>query len=634
MRGTKNAILLSVMTEKHQHENSGGRTALILGATGVVFGDIGTSPIYALKETFHKSGTTLTDIYGVVSLVFWTLTLVVTVKYLTFVMRADNRGEGGILALLALLPRAYHQGSTSKKKVILILILIGTALLFGDGVLTPAISVLSATEGLDLVHEGLGSYSVPITVVILFTLFAVQRKGTHNIGRVFGPIMVVWFLLIAGLGVYRFVNNPEVIVALSPSYAVGFIASHGFGSLMVLSSVILCVTGAEALYADMGHFGRSPIQFAWRTLVGPSLVLCYLGQAAVVVDNPDAARNPFFSLPPNATLTLILVLLATAATVIASQALITGVFSLARQATQLGLFPRLMVRHTSHEHEGQIYVPLVNWAVGLTSIALVITFKTSSALADAYVLAIAGTMAITSVAFHAVAREVWGWSRLKVFPLTAIFLCVDLSFLLSTLGNILKGGWVPVALGSFVLAIMLLWRQGYSTLQRYMAEHAVTWNSLLNELEHGSLVRSPGIGVFMASPQEEVPVALASQARTLHSIPTEVWIVTINNVQQARVDPEPVAHEIAPRIKRVTLNVGYMDEVNVSRILHDHFLAESERVATYYISERRFLATDANNIRHVPEALFSLLHRNSAPVVQYYGLPGDRVISIGTRIDL
>ena len=619
---------------QHTHPHHSGVGTLILGATGVVFGDIGTSPIYALHETFAKTGTELADIYGVVSMVFWVLTLVVTVKYLGFVMRADNRGEGGILALLGVLPQSFQEGTTRRGRIVMMLILVGTALLFGDGVITPAISVLSATEGLELVSPTLAGYAVPITAVVLTALFMVQRQGTHRIGRVFGPVMVTWFLMIAGLGLYRFLQHPEVIQALSPVYALEFIGHHGFRFLLILSSIILCVTGAEALYADMGHFGRRPIQLAWLWLVWPSLILCYLGQAAVVANNPDAARNPFFSLTPNAAWTFALVLLATAATVIASQALITGIYSLARQATQLGLFPRMQVHHTNVEQEGQIYVPLVNFLAGIASVSLVLLLKTSSALADAYVLAIAGTMTVTTLAFHNVARVTFGWSRARTWPLTAAFMAMDLSFLLGTAGNIFKGGWIPIVLGAAVFAVMVLWQNGFKALRLYMVRNTVEWEHLLDELEHGSVHRSPGIGIFMAAPKERVPAALASEAKALRSIPSEIYVVTVESVQQPTVQEKPIVTQIAPRITKVAIKAGYMDAMNVSDIMREHVLGNSERVATYYISERRFLATDANLVKRLPEALFSAMHRNSAPVVQYYGLPGDRVISIGTRIDL
>lgn len=611
-----------------------GNASLILGATGVVFGDIGTSPIYALKETLHRSGSSVDDIYGVVSLFFWTLTLVVSAKYLSFVMRADNKGEGGILALLSLMPRKIRGPKTTKHNAALILILVGTALLFGDGVLTPAISVLSATEGLALLNEDLAKVAVPLTVVILAALFLVQSRGTHAIGNVFGPVMLWWFGLIAGLGIYRFLAEPSVIKALSPVYAIEYIGQSGFKTFAILASVILCVTGAEALYADMGHFGVNPIRWAWIFLVGPALILCYLGQAALVSTNPEAASNPFFGLAPNQTMLVVLIVSATLATVIASQALITGVFSLSRQAVQLGLFPRLTIRHTSAEHEGQIYVPIVNWLVGISSIALVIGFKSSSALASAYVLAIAGTMAITTFAFHIVARQVWDWSLGKVLPLTVTFLIVDLSFLIGTAGNVFDGGWVPIVLGGVVFAIMSIWRAGNRALNRRMRESTRTWQDIYQGLETGEIASVPGVAIFMASPAEMVPAALISHVTVMHSLPEEVIVVTVKSDTQPISTTPVLCDHISDRLCRVTVYAGYMESINLPEVLEQEVLGDREKIATYYLSERHFLASDHGSIGHRTEALFELLHRNSVAPTEFYGLPYDRVITIGTRIDL
>lgn len=629
------SLLANKSKDNESHHLQAGTASLVLGATGVVFGDIGTSPIYALKETFHAAGTSVDDIYGVISLLFWTLNLVVTVKYLSFVMRADNNGEGGILALLSLMPRKIRGPKTAKHKFTLILILIGTALLFGDGVLTPAISVLSATEGLSLVNENLASAAVPLTVLILAALFLVQSRGTHTIGNIFGPVMIWWFGLIGGLGLYRFLQETSVIKALSPVYAVQYIAHSGMHTFVILASVILCVTGAEALYADMGHFGANPIRWAWMFLVGPALILCYLGQAAYVVNNPEATENPFFAMAPNDTMTVVLVVSATFATVIASQALITGVFSLSRQAVQLGLFPRLTIRHTNAEHEGQIYVPIVNWLVGVSSIALVIGFKSSSALASAYVLAIAGTMAITTLAFHIVAREVWEWPLAKVLPLTLLFGTVDLAFLAGTASHIFKGGWVPVALGGLVLAVMLIWREGNRALNQKMRDSSRTWQEIYYGLETGEIATVPGTAIFMASPAEMVPSALISHVTVMKSLPEDVIIVTVkSDTQPISTTPVLVDH-ISDRLCRVTIYAGYMETINLPAVLEREVLGEREALATYYLSERHFLASDGGgSLGHRTETLFEILHRNSVSPTAFYGLPYDRVITIGTRIDL
>lgn len=623
----------SVKDASHTHK--AGTASLVLGATGVVFGDIGTSPIYAFKETVHTSGAGAESIFGVTSLFFWTLIIVVSVKYLTFVMRADNRGEGGILALLSLMPEKYRKPKSGNEKALLFLVLVGTALLFGDGVLTPAISVLSATEGLAQIDSAFEGTAVPLTVVILAILFLVQYRGTHSMGKIFGPVMTVWFILIGGLGVYRFMAEPSVIKALSPTYAIEFIGSNGAKTLVVLASVILCVTGAEALYADMGHFGKHPIRLAWIFLVGPSLVICYLGQAALVTKNPEAASNPFFGLAPNDGMVLLLVLVATMATVIASQALITGVFSLSRQAVQLGLFPRLTIRHTSADTEGQIYVPIVNWLVGATSIALVVGFQSSSALASAYVLAIAGTMAITTIAFYVVARQIWKWPLYKALPLTGLFLIVDLAFLIGTATHIFDGGWVPIVLGGIVLALMLVWRLGNLALNKKMRESSRTWQEIYAGCESGEIAMVPGIGIFMASPAEVVPAALISHVTIMHSLPESVMVVTVkSDTQPVSTTPVLIDH-ITDRLTQVTITAGYMETVTVPNILQRSALsAEEEKSATYYLSERHFLASEGGTLGNRTENLFEILHRNAVSPTQFYGLPYDRVITIGTRIDL
>jgi KUP system potassium uptake protein len=617
------------------HATKAGTTSLVLGATGVVFGDIGTSPIYAFKETVHASGSSAESIYGVTSLFFWTLIIVVTIKYLTFVMRADNRGEGGILALLSLMPTKYRQPKSGNQKALLFLVLVGTALLFGDGVLTPAISVLSATEGLALLDSAFEGTAVPLTVVILAILFLVQYRGTHTMGKIFGPVMTVWFVLIGGLGIYRFMAEPSVIKALSPIYALEFIANNGTKTFVVLASVILCVTGAEALYADMGHFGKHPIRLAWIFLVGPSLVLCYLGQAALVTTNPEAADNPFFGLAPNNGMVLLLVLVATMATVIASQALITGVFSLSRQAVQLGLFPRLTIRHTSADTEGQIYVPIVNWLVGATSIALVIGFQSSSALASAYVLAIAGTMAITTVAFYVVARQIWEWPLYKAASLAGIFLIVDLAFLIGTASHIFEGGWVPILLGGIVLALMLVWRLGNIALNNRMRDSSRTWQEIYAGCESGDIAMVPGVGIFLASPAEVVPSALISHVTIMHSLPESVIVVTVKSDAQPVSNTPVLVDHITDRLCLVTIYSGYMETIVIPEVLQREVLTSGvEENATYYLSERHFLASETGSLGKRTENIFEILHRNAVSPTQFYGLPYGRVITIGTRIDL
>jgi KUP system potassium uptake protein len=623
----------SVKDPSHPHK--AGTSALVLGATGVVFGDIGTSPIYAMKQTFIISGAEPDQIYGIASMIFWALMLVVSLKYLTFVMRADNKGEGGMLALLSLMPEHIRAPKSRKHLALLVLVLIGTSLLFGEGGLTPAISVLSATEGLALLNPDLDVVAVPATVLILAILFAMQSRGTETIGKFFGPVTFVWFVLIGSLGIFRILQEPEVIKALSPTYAIQYFMNSGLNSLFVLAAVILVVTGAEALYTDMGHFGAKPIRIAWTIIVGPALVLSYLGQAAVLINDPSAISNPFFALAPNKPMTLVLIIVATAATIVASQALITGVFSLSRQAVQLGLFPRLTIRHTNADQEGQIYVPVANWLVGFVSIALVIAFQSSSALASAYVLAIAGTMTVTTIAFTIVARQIWKWPLWKIAPLTTIFLTLDLIFLAGTATRFFEGGWVPIVFGSLILGMMLIWRAGNRALNRKMRESSRTWQEIYAGCESGEIAMVPGIGIFMASPAEVVPAALISHVTIMHSLPESVYVVTIkSDTQPVSTTPVLIDH-VTDRLCQVTIFAGYMETVKVPSILQrDAMSAEEESSATYYLSERHFLASDSGSLGNRTETLFEILHRNAVSPTTFYGLPYDRVITIGTRIDL
>jgi KUP system potassium uptake protein len=625
----------SVEDASHAHPHKAGTSALVLGATGVVFGDIGTSPIYAMKQTFIISGAEPDQIYGIASMIFWALMLVVSLKYLTFVMRADNKGEGGMLALLSLMPEHIRSPKSRKHLALLVLVLIGTSLLFGEGGLTPAISVLSATEGLALLNPDLDVVAVPATVLILAILFAMQSRGTETIGKFFGPVTFVWFILIGSLGIFRILQEPEVIKALSPTYAIQYFMNSGLNSLFVLAAVILVVTGAEALYTDMGHFGAKPIRIAWTIIVGPALVLSYLGQAAVLINNPAAISNPFFALAPNKPMTLVLIIMATAATIVASQALITGVFSLSRQAVQLGLFPRLTIRHTNADQEGQIYVPVANWLVGFISIALVIAFQSSSALASAYVLAIAGTMTVTTIAFTIVARQIWKWPLWKIAPLTTIFLTLDLIFLAGTATRFFDGGWVPIVFGSLILAMMLVWRAGNRALNKKMRDSSRTWQEIYAGCESGEIAMVPGIGIFMASPAEVVPAALISHVTIMHSLPESVYVVTIkSDTQPVSTTPVLIDH-VTDRLCQVTIFAGYMETVNVPNILQrDALSSEEENSATYYLSERHFLASDGGNLGKRTETLFEILHRNAVSPTTFYGLPYGRVITIGTRIDL
>jgi len=497
----------------------GSLGALTLGALGVVFGDIGTSPIYALRESLTTAGTEVYDIYGVVSLIFWSLMLVVSVKYLVFVLRADNNGEGGILSLFALLPNKVRNATGGRRYFFLLFLLLGTALLVADGMLTPAISVLSATEGLETLNAELASWTVPLTVLILLLLFGFQFKGTNTLGKIFGPIILLWFITLGTFGILEVKDHPEVIEALLPNYAIDYVIHHGFHTFIILSSVILAVTGAEALYADLGHFGKRPIRIGWIFIVAPALVLNYLGQAALAAQEPESKRSLFFALAPSDELRIYLVLLATLATIIASQALITGVASLAQQAVRLGLLPRIKIVHTSSTVAGQIYVPAINLLVGLGSIFLVIFFKTSSALASAYSFAISATMLMTTIAFGYVAAEKFKWSKKSLFFFIPILVMIDLSFFLATVTKIFKGAWVPLVIGIAITYVMLVWRKGQVALEVALRKQDLTWDQVEAEIKSGSISIIPDTGIYLSASGQKVPQALISQLHNLHSCP-------------------------------------------------------------------------------------------------------------------
>lgn len=608
---------------------------LTLGALGVVFGDIGTSPIYALKESLATAGHSLYDVYGVVSLIFWSLMIVVSLKYLVFVLRADNKGEGGILALFSLLPRSIRNSTGGIRYGIFLLLLIGTALLFGDGVLTPAISVLSATEGLGTLSPNLADLSVPLTVAILVVLFSVQSKGTAVIGKVFGPIILVWFGTIGLFGLLQVSKAPEVLRAMSPVYAGEYIAHHGFHSLVIMSSVILAITGAEALYADLGHFGKGPIRFGWFTIAGPSLVLCYLGQASLVLRHPEVRESLFFSLAPTKPLAVFLVIIATLATVIASQALISGVASIARQAVQLGLFPRLKIVHTSESHEGQIYVPAVNALVGAGSIFLVLNFGTSSALANAYSFAIAGTMLITTIAFGIVAIERWKWNVLSVSLLLVLLVIVDLMFFLATVTKIIKGAWVPLLIGALVVYMMLVWKKGQKALSIALERDNTSWDYVDDLIARKEIEVIPSTGIFLSSTSSKVPQAIRSQIRNLHSIPQRIVIATVETEDVPISTTPATVVKVSERVTQVLIFVGFMEDVDVPKALLKSLLSANEEAeATYYLSDRKFFSPESGELRGMTDKVFTFLHRNSSTASHYFALPDDRVITLTIQMDL
>jgi KUP system potassium uptake protein len=608
---------------------------LTLGALGVVFGDIGTSPIYALRESLHTAGSTVYDIYGVVSLLFWSMMIIVSIKYLAFVLRADNNGEGGILSLFALLPGRIKNATKGSKYLFVLFMMLGTSLLVADGMLTPAISVLSATEGLADINKNLAHLAVPLTVLILIALFAIQFKGSESIGKVFGPIVLVWFATIGYFGFLKLQTRPEVLKALLPSYALEYIAHHGFHTLIILSSVILAITGAEALYADLGHFGKRAIRLGWFFVVAPALVLNYLGQAALVLENPEEEKNLFFALAPNDHLRIFLVVLATLATIIASQALITGVASLSRQAVRLGLLPRLRIIHTSKEVAGQIYVPAVNILVGIGSVFLVINFKTSSALAGAYSFAISATMLMTTIAFGYVAVEKLKWKKRSLGLLLPIFLIVDTAFFLATVTKIFKGAWVPLLIGGAITYLMWVWRTGQRALEAAMKEQDISWDEIERAIEGGDVSVLPDTGIYLSTSAMKVPQALVAQIKNLHSCPKKILIVSVIQGDVPVVTAKPMLKEVNARVNQLYVWVGFSQDIDIqAAIIETVMSAAEEAECTYYLADRKFVESPAGQLKGITEKTFSILHRNSARASTYFGLPETRVITLGSQMDL
>jgi len=613
----------------------GSLGALTLGALGVVFGDIGTSPIYALRESLNTAGTELYDIYGVVSLIFWSLMLVVSLKYLVFVLRADNNGEGGILSLFALLPNKVRNATRGTKYFFVIFLLLGTALLVADGMLTPAISVLSATEGLETLNPEFASWTVPLTVFILFALFAFQFKGSNTLGKIFGPIILIWFTTLGYLGFIKVKEHPEVIEALLPTYAVEYVIHHGFHTFIILSSVILAVTGAEALYADLGHFGKRPIRIGWIFIVAPALVLNYLGQAVIAIQEPGEEKSLFFALAPNDAVRIYLVVLATLATIIASQALITGVASLSRQAVRLGLLPRLKIVHTSSTIAGQIYVPAVNLVIGLGSIFLVVNFKTSSALANAYSFAISATMLMTTIAFGYVAAEKFKWSKKALYLVIPILIFIDLSFFLATVTKIFKGAWVPLLIGFAITYVMWVWRKGQVALESALRKQEMSWDEVEEIIASGSISIIPDTGIYLSASALKVPQALIAQINNLHSCPKDILIVSVIQGDVPVVTAKPILKDVNDRVKQLYVWVGFKQDVNIQKSIIDHVMsAAEERECTYYLADRKFLETSKGSLKGMTDKVFGILHRNSATASSYFGLPENRVITLGTQMDL
>ena len=629
------------MSTHDSHKAS--HAALTLGALGVVFGDIGTSPLYTLKECLHAAGghnAAMADLYGVLSLIFWAVTLVVTVKYLTFILRADNKGEGGIFALLALVPEELRTARPGLISSVAVFAAMGAALLYGDGVITPAISVLGAVEGLAIANPAWSGYVVPVSCVILIALFSIQSRGTGTVGVLFGPVMLVWFLTLGVLGVYHLTFNPEILGAISPHHAVGYFARHGWPGLHILSSVVLAVTGGEALYADMGHFGVKPIRTAWLWIVFPCQMLGYFGQAAHVLRNPESAANPLFSMVPQGPATIALVILSSMAAVIASQALISGSFSLTRQAMQLGFFPRFNVKHTAHDVEGQIYIPRINYFLGIGCVVLVLLFRESTKLAAAYGIAVSGTMAITSVIFFLVARKTWKWGMGKSLAVLAGFLALDLPFLAANLGKFTDGGYVPILIGGVILAIMVIWNRGRSLMGHRARVRFASWDAAEARVNKRLAARVPGTAVFMNSNADMLPWPLVRHVERSRALQETVVLLTVKITGEPTVpEADRFTWEQLPNgFHRIVMRFGFMEELHIlpvlERVVAAHKIPFAEEEVTYYLGRENLIASAKGQMGVVTESVFAFLHRNAVAADRFFGLPPRQVVELGTQMDL
>jgi KUP system potassium uptake protein len=618
-----------------------GLSGLIVGAIGVVFGDIGTSPLYTLKEAFLPHYGLTPDhatVLGVLSLVFWALMIVVTLKYVTIIMRADNEGEGGIMALMALAQRTLPRGARSSY-VVGILGIFGASLFFGDGVITPAVSVLGALEGIEVAAPQFEHWIVPVAVVIMLVLFVGQRFGTAKVGRVFGPVTILWFLSIAALGVLNIGHYPQVLQAFNPWWGVLFFVEHGWQGIFILGAVVLAITGGEALYADMGHFGARPIRIAWTGFVLPSLMLNYLGQGALILQDPAAVENPFYiGVPEWAQYPMIG--LATAAAVIASQAVITGAYSVARQAMQLGYIPRMAIKHTSRETMGQIYIPGINWSLMVAVIALVLAFRSSTALASAYGVSVSGTMLIDTLLLALVARARWADSRWWVLPLCLCFAVIDLAFLVANGVKFLDGAWVPIALGVLVFTLLRTWRHGRVLLYAEIRKEGLQLDSFLPGLMLAPPTRVPGTAIFLAAQSGMVPHALLHNLKhnkVLHERNVFLTVETLN-VPYAPKEKRLKIAPIGDDFYQVLVRFGFMEVPDVPlalmRSCDQGGTYFDPMDTTYFASRETIVASKHQGMPMWRDKLFAVMHRNAAPATNFFRIPGNRLVELGAQVEI
>ena len=617
-----------------------GVLPLTIAAIGVVFGDIGTSPLYAMREAFngtHPVAANHDNVLGVLSLISWSLIIVVTLKYVVFMMRADNRGEGGIMALLALVLRSTTR-DTRGRWILMSLGLFGAALFYGDGVITPAISVLSAVEGLEVATPALTPFVIPVTILVLIGLFLFQQKGTEMVGALFGPITMVWFAVLALLGIVNIVKYPAVLAALSPAYAFSFFAENSTGGFLVLGAVVLAITGTEALYADMGHFGKKPIRLAWSVYVLPALLLNYFGQGALILYNKDAIANPFYHLAPEWAL-YPLVILATVATVIASQAVITGTYSLTRQAIQLGYCPRLEVTHTSESEIGQIYMPWINWVLLAAVIGLVLGFGSSSNLAGAYGIAVTGTMAIDTVLAFVLMRKLWRWPRWVAVPLLLIFSTIDLSFFSANAIKLFSGGWFPLVVAIALFVLLVTWKRGRALLLERLSPGAIPIEPFIQSVTAHPPTRVAGTAVFLTAASEGVPHALLHNLNHNKVLHERIVLLTVNvsDIPHVHEDDQVEVLPLGPAFYRVIVHYGFKDEPDVPRTLE---LAAAKGLkfrmmeTSFFLSRQTLIPTVGPGMALWQEKLFALMSRNASSATTFFKIPANRVVELGTRIEL
>ena len=624
--------------EGSHHGQSGSISKLVVGSIGIVFGDIGTSPIYAFRETFnghHKLAVDQLHIYGVLSLIFWSMMIVVTIKYVTIIMRADNKGEGGSLALLALINRKTEGKRWSAP--IILLGVFATALFYGDSMITPAMSVLSASEGLKVVSPFFGPFVVPLSIGILVGLFAIQSRGTATVGAFFGPIMITYFVVIAVLGSIQIFAHPEIFWALNPWYAVNFFLTDGWKAFLALGSVVLAITGAEALYADMGHFGRNPIRISWLYFVMPGLMLNYLGQGAMIIGNPAAIENPFFLLAPE-TIRLPLVILAILASIIASQAVISGAFSLTQQAIQLGFIPRMRIQHTSESAAGQIYIPFINWALMLMVLILVMTFQTSSNLGAAYGIAVTGAMFIDTCLLSVVLFNLWNWNRALSISLLAVFFAVDTAYLASNLTKVPSGGWFPLVIGFIIFTLLTTWARGRQLMIARMAEAAMPIKVFISSAV-SSATRVPGTAVFMTSTADGVPHALLHNLKHNRVLHERIILLTVKIADMPFVDGDKRCRmeDLGQGFHRLVLRYGFMEEPDVPAALNQVTncgAAFRMMDTSFFLARQTLLPSSRPGMAIWREHLFSWMLRNAESAMEFFRLPTNRVVELGSQVEI